>query len=524
MSATRRAFLHRLGAVGGTGAVFSAMHALGLAGSAAAAQSLTPRTGKGASVVILGAGIAGLVCAYELERAGFAVTVLEARDRVGGRNWTLRKGTRIEMVGEETQTVGFSDGVYMNAGPARIPSHHQGLLGYCKALGVPLEVEVNASRSAWFWDQKTMPFQMRQGLYDTRGHIAELLAKAVKAGALDQDLTPADKAALEPFLKAYGDLSGDMTFAGSDRSGLIAEPGAAGAMAEHRAPVPLRDLLANGQLRSTFFEDSLDMQATMFEPVGGMDAIPMAFERAITSPIRKNTVISRIRITDREARVAYTDRLTGEPGTIKADYAIITIPLALLAKIDTNFSKPVKAAIASVPNDFSNKIGFESPRFWEDQQIYGGISFVGGETNLIWYPSTGYHSPRGMLLACYGSGKAAETFAKRPLAEQIAIARSVVDGLHPGHGADLAAPAVVNWSKIPFNLGPWPRWPTPDGLGGGNEGRYDSPEYRLLNTPQGRAYLTGAHMSQTPGWQEGAILSARRTIGLITARAAAQAA
>jgi monoamine oxidase len=76
----------------------------------------------------LGAGIAGLVMAYRLERAGFAVTLVEARRRTGGRNWTLRHGDKVAMIGEAEQPVAFSKGLYFNAGPARIPSHHQGLL------------------------------------------------------------------------------------------------------------------------------------------------------------------------------------------------------------------------------------------------------------------------------------------------------------------------------------------------------------------------------------------------------------
>jgi monoamine oxidase len=368
MGISRRKFLHRVGAMGGYGAAYSAMMTLGLlpAPAKAAAPAIPADLGAGKSVLVLGAGIAGLVSAYELERAGFRVTVLEARDRVGGRNWTLRSGSKVEMVGEADQTVSFSDGLYMNAGPARIPSHHEGLLDYCNRLGVPLEVEVNSSRSAYFWSDRSnggKPIQMRQGVNDTRGYISELLAKALNRGALDQDLSPEDRQRLLPFLRAYGDLDDGMTFKGTERSGFKDLPGAASQFGSRRDPLPLRELLANEQLRTTLFEDQLYMQATMFQPIGGMDRIADGFARAIRSPIVKNAEVLEIRDLRAGVAVAYRDRATGARQVAQADYVIVTIPLNVLASIDSNFAPAVKQAIASVPGDFSNKIAFEAPRF-----------------------------------------------------------------------------------------------------------------------------------------------------------------
>ena len=153
MSLTRRGFLERLGAVGGYSAVYLGMEAMGLLNSPAAGEpfELPSGSGRGRKVVILGAGISGLVSAYELRRAGWDVTVIEARDRVAGRVWTVRGGDRIVQTGRPDQLCTFSDGLYLNAGAARLPSQHHIILGYARRLGVPIEVMVNSNRSAK-WD------------------------------------------------------------------------------------------------------------------------------------------------------------------------------------------------------------------------------------------------------------------------------------------------------------------------------------------------------------------------------------
>jgi len=509
---------------GGAAATASAMQALGLFGVAHAAP--LPDTpagfGKGRSVVVLGAGISGLVAAWELEQRGFAVTVLEARQRVGGRAWTVRDGDKIEMIGEATQTAKFSPGLYFNAGPARLPSFHQNILGYARKFGVPLEVEVNSSRSAYVVAKNGDKFRMRTAINDTRGHIAELLAKAVNQGALDTALTAEDKAKLLPFLKFYGDLDEKFAFEGTVRSGFGTPPGA-GTSSFETAPkaTPLSKLLANEQLPMTLFEDQMYMQATMFQPVGGMDQISVGIERNLKSRAIRGAEVQRIRHDAKGVDIAYVDTATGTARTIKADYCVCTIPFPVLSSIDSNFSKPVSAAIASVVYDQSNKVAFDSPRFWEREEIYGGLTFVGGETSLIWYPSWGLHSERGLILGCYSSGARGEAFGKRPIAEQIAMARAAIDKAHPGHGADLTNPLAVNWKKIKYSLGPWPNW-NPNQQGP-QEGHNDTPEFRLLCQPEGRVFFASAALSQTPGWQEGGIQSAHATVAALTKQVSARA-
>src|SRR5260370_21179551 len=133
--------------------------------------------GKGKKVVILGAGIAGLAAAYELRKAGFACTILEARNRPGGRSWTIRDGSKVEFTDGTVQNCDWKGGGYFNAGPARIPSIHTHLLGYCEELRVPLEVDVNTSRSALMQADVLngrKAVEQRQVVHDKRGYLREL--------------------------------------------------------------------------------------------------------------------------------------------------------------------------------------------------------------------------------------------------------------------------------------------------------------------------------------------------------------
>jgi monoamine oxidase len=196
-----------------------------------------------------------------------------------------------------------------------------------------------------------------------------------------------------------------------------------------------------------------------------------------------------------------------------ADYLVVTIPLPVLAGLDADFSAPVKQAICGAVYDFAAKVAFESPRFWEAEEIYGGLSFPGGNTGPVWYPSSGFGSPRGVLIAAYVAGaSSAQPFEALSIADQVARARAAVDRLHPGHGGDLNAPIAVDWNKVPFNLGPWIHWP---------DNGPQAAAFSLLNQPEGRIYFSGAHLSQLPSWQEGAVLAAHRTLEAIVQRAVA---
>lgn len=104
---------------------FLKQSALAVAGVSLARLPIVTATVAPKKIIIIGAGIAGLSAGYELSQAGHDVTILEARTRPGGRVQTLREP--------------FSDGLYAEAGAARIPDNHDLTLKYVKLFDVPLE-------------------------------------------------------------------------------------------------------------------------------------------------------------------------------------------------------------------------------------------------------------------------------------------------------------------------------------------------------------------------------------------------
>jgi monoamine oxidase len=466
--------------------------------------------GRGTRVVILGGGIAGLVAAYELGKAGWTCTILEARHRPGGRNWSVRNGTVVEFTDGTQQTCNWAPEHYFNAGPARLPSTHHTMLGYCHELGVALEVEVNSSRSALMQCDKLnggAPVAERRVIYDTRGHIAELLAKCIRKGALDEELDATDRDRIVTFLRQYGDLKPDLLFRGTDRSGYRIPPGAELQPPVPIDPLPMHDLLDANLWFGTLVEDDFDWQPTMFQPVGGMDRIPTAFAARLQPVIRYGAVVTGLRQSATDVTVTYTDS-SGAPQTLTADYCICAMPLTIARTLDADFSTEVRTILDAVEYDSAYKIAWEAPRFWEKEtNIYGGISFLQQTVDLVWYPSAGLFTDKGVLIGGYNIENIT-AFGQLPsMQAKLDASRRSIDLLHPGHGKDLANPIYISWGQIPYNLGSWISfgWDDPKALS-------------ILQLPDRRVYFAGDHTSHIVGWQEGAALSAHRVINQLGAR------
>ncbi|MER7212303.1 FAD-dependent oxidoreductase [Streptosporangium sp. NPDC000239] len=504
---TRRALLVGVGAAGGAGAMFAAMGALGLAPGSHETRPedyVPPRasdfslSGRGAAkVVVLGAGVAGLTCAYELGKAGYDCTLLDAADRVGGRNLTLRRGDRLTENGGQAQTADFQEGTYFNAGPGRI-APWMVTMDYCRELGVPIETFVNNNASAYVYTHgMKAPVRARTARADMYGYVAELLAKASHAGALNRRLTRDDRERLGEFLRRFGDLGPDLSYRGSTRRGFTVYPGVDDGV-PLGAPGSLAEVFAAGMGRAITMDFGYDQAVPMFQPVGGMDAIVTALTRAVG----RDRIMTGARVTGLK-NLPDGVEVTHTGGVIRADYCVATLPPHLMARLPHNLGAQVTAALRTPVPVAAGKIGLEyGRRWWEiDERIYGGVTETDLDITHIWYPSHGYHSASGLIVGYYNTEENAELYGRLPHAGRRARALTQGKKIHgERYRADLRSSVSIAWHRQPHIEGGWVRWPSYEGA------------FALLRRPAGRVYFAGDWLTHLVAWQAGAMESARRAV------------
>jgi monoamine oxidase len=517
MNFSRRAFVDALDRIVGLSNLKRTLVAMGLLPvpvAYARPPDLSANHGQQKKVVILGAGIAGLAASYQLKRAGYDCVVLEARDRPGGRVWTLRAGDEIVEVGSRQRvTWDNKKHLYFDAGAARISHHHAGLLGYCREFDIPLEVFVSDNRAAllqteFAFDGK--PQQLRRVIMDSRGAIAALAAKG--AGS--------PSTGLKNLLAAFGHLQPDMTYAGSGWAGYKIRPGGGLQNGVPLDPLRLDEITKAVQdfhdprffnpLLAMILAEVWDQSPTMLQPVGGMDAIPRAFANRLDGVIHYNTQVTKIERIGEGARVVWHNSHTSTSGAVEADLVICTLPLTVLQSIPADFSPRLKRAIGAGANCYvaTGKLGLYSKRRWweTDHHLYGGASWTSRDITQIWYPSHGFHEKDGILIGAYLWDGLSEAFANKTPAQRLASALEDGERLHPGYSSLVSDGVSVAWSKIPFSEGGRCEW-TDD---------VRAEHYPILVAGEGPFYFAGEHVSYIPGWQEGAVQSAHYAICRLT--------
>lgn len=492
---TRRELMMMIGATAGAGASYQAMAQLGLTDASPVVSRIpgATRARPGASVLVLGGGVAGMAAALELSRVGYKVTLLEHNKRPGGRCWSIRGGDVIDELGGATQTCQFDKGFYLNPGPWRIPYDHRNLLSYIHELGVPLETQVQTSHNTLLHSAKHFggkPVRVGTVRSAFSSSVAELLAKSSKQGALDQLVSEEDKQKLLEAMRSWGQLDADYTYRGGRRDERLMPA----------KPITTRELLDSGFWSQ--IEGSDDYHDILMQPVGGMDRIAYALYGATKQMVRLNSRVTSIRQDSKKVSVTYVDADTGaNQQTVTADWCVCAMPLTVLSQMDVQVSARTAAGIKGVPYSPAIKIGLQfKRRFWEeDERIYGGITYTDMPIRQISYPSCDMGTRgKGVLLGAYViGGAAAYEFTSLSPEERVKWAVEFGSRIHPQYKKEFENGVAVGWHRQPWIMGCSAAW--------GQDLR--AKHYENLRQIDGRIVFAGDHLSNLVAWQEGALSS-----------------
>jgi monoamine oxidase len=502
---TRRRFLGHLGAVGGSSLVMTAMSSWDLMAGAAGQRPALEGRPRAAKVIVIGAGISGLVVGYELGKLGYDFRILEARDRVGGLAWTVRRGSEHMETSGERQVCAFDEGQHFNGGAWRIPYTHTGILNYCKELAVPLQMFVNESDASYFYNEGSGALanrrvRLREVKADMIGRANELLVKAIDQRSLDLPLTDEDRKRFVDFLVGHGYLdSSDHRYKTFEDRG----PG---------DPYAFDALLRSGfpsRMRSIPQRDGTQA-APMFHPVGGMDQIPRAFQRAIGSTrITLGADVQSLHQDDRGVKVTYVSRGSRARTEVAADYVVVCMPFSVLAGVDINLSPDMMAAVRATTYSTSAKLGLAMKRrFWEeDDQIFGGHLYSNLPLGEFSYPSSDYLSKKGVLLGLYVHAPIGD-LADRPVSARVEHVLTHASKVHPQIRTEFESAYAVWWKKVPYSLGGFASGAPPARLA-----QFAKVDNRIILGSAATAPYS------EPDWQEGAVAAAWQALKSLHARA-----
>jgi monoamine oxidase len=508
----RRTFVKYVGATFGSAAALNLMTAWGQLPEGQINPPELDGNGEGTKVIVLGAGPGGCAAAYELMNAGYDVTVLEARDYVGGHVLTVRDGTRTQEYGLGEQVAeGWPEGGYFDAGPSRIPFFHNGFFHYAREFNIPLIDYNNLNDNAYVYAEGIggnldgTRMRLAEFRADISGYTAQYLATAADQNALDGDLSADDLELFRNYLVSWGMLDPeDLEYVESGRRGYTKIPDANGP-GEYGDAHPAEDMIPyaagimrtmSGYLAAT---PSRTWQSTLVAPAEGIGQLyEQGFQRALGDRIRLNCEVTEIRQSDEGVRIVFLNKETGETEEIEGDYAMCNIPLSVLIKIPSDFSPEFTEAIRSVPYDMALRLGLAfKRRFWEeDDWIYGGQSFSNiPELGIIGYPNDNYNAESGVLLGMYNFGANAARVSSLDYEARNDLALEYGSKIHPQMRDEYISGFSVAWHLEPYSLGAWPN--------------YYSQELRdrvmpVIQEPEGRVYLVGEHLSYVNSWIEGA--------------------
>lgn len=436
------------------------------------------RAEQPARIVIIGAALSGLVAAHELTKAGHDVIVLEAQLRPGGRVFTLREP--------------FADGLYAEAGAARIPDTHDLTRRYVAEFGLTLVPFQPAL------PKRVYAHGQRLGEDDEAGIEAALgfseRERQVGRDKLIQDL-------LADSLARLGDWQGpawpDPSLRDLDAISM------AGYARQHRVSPALLQRLDLGlgvldecSMLFALRAISADLAIKRYDKIdGGNDRLPAAMASQLGSRIRYGSPVVRIEQDAQAVRAIV--RRGGELETVRGDYLICALPFTVLRTIDVfpALDAAKRRAIEQLHYTEVSRVYVQSTERYWDGQPQSGFAITDHPME-IFDATFGQPGRRGILML-YAKGALARKIAKLPPNERVRYGRVEADRVYPGMDVHFDGGVSWCWSEAPWARGAY-SLQAPGQL---------TAFHAIAARAEGRIHFAGEHLSPWPAWMQGALAS-----------------
>ena len=442
---------------------------------------------KKKKVIIVGAGMAGLVAAYELLQAGHDPILLEARHRVGGRIYTVRDP--------------FADGLHAEAGAMRLPLGHKLTLSYVEKFKLETYPFTMGNPKAYIHLQgkkvRVADFDPSQYDYDVAPH---------EKGRKPQEMIEETLHPLKELLKQKGEAAWEEIVAQYDeystREFLIHSGWSEGA-------IELFGILSNNESRMNYsfveyFRSEVEHGfSNMVQIQGGTDRLPHAFLPSIGNRIRYGAKMTAIEQSPTSTTVHYQTRAGNFSET--GDHLILTVPFPVLRHVEVMpaFSRRKQRAIRELNYDASGKIFFQCKRrFWEeDDDIFGGGTLTDTPVRNIYYPEHGRETGRGILIASYTWAQDAHRWQSLSKEDRITQALEDVAEVHPQVTKEFEVGFSHMWHDDEFAGGAFALF----------EPEQETQLHESIIMPEGRIHFAGEHAALSHRWIQGAVESGVRS-------------
>jgi monoamine oxidase len=480
-----------------------------LARSAAASAALMlpacartpPRVADEDEVVVVGAGVAGLACAYRLREAGLRVRVYEAQDRIGGRMFSLRNH--------------FADGQVCELGGELIDTGHARIRALAAELGLALDdLSEDPSASAgdlWFCGGR------RYGEDEILREFAPLATAIDRDAATipDEEITYATPGGVET-------LDRETLSHWLDRNGAsgwlrtlieVAYTTEMGLECDEQSALNFLTFIDPGTEAFRIFGESDER----FHVRGGNDQIPQRLAAALGASVETGCVLESLR---ESADGAYT--LSFKRGAsafdVRARRVVLAIPFTTLRRvdIDLDLSPAKRRAIDELRYGTNAKlmIGFDE-RVWWTRHRMGGSTYSDLPVQTTWETSRMQPGAAGILTNFVGGRHGIEIGEGTPKAQADLAARAL-DAIYPGIAAARAnsREARFHWPTFAWTEGSYAcftpgQWTTIRGAIGERAGNLHFAGEHCAFDNQG--FMEGG--VETGEWAAAAILGKSRNSG-----------